>query len=450
MGLDAEHRHLVSLMPNSRDRLEGMLAAIADPAGEGARAFTKLYADEARAAADAADARARFGHRLSPIDGLVVSIKDLFDVAGETTRAGTIVYADAPRAEADAPIVARLRAAGAVIVGRTNMTELAFSGIGINPHYGTPGNPADRRRVPGGSSSGAAVAVADQFCDIAIGSDTGGSVRLPAAFCGVTGFKPTQARVPRDGAMPLSLSLDSVGPLAGTLSLCAATDSILAAEPQRDSGAKPIYHLVLAVARGPLLSGLDPQIERAFEAALSRLAKAGARIVDLDLTPLLAINDAIAAIGSITAVECADLHADVLATAPEKIDRRVVQRTRNFSSLTGAQFSRMLRLRAKAIAAATRAFLPFDAVVLPTCPIFAPVTAKLEADDDLFMRTNLLALRNTTHFNIFDCCGLSLPLADAGPLHAGFMMMGARGTDDRVIAAGLAVERVFGQARSPA
>lgn len=445
MGIDAEHRLVVTRV-TSRDRLEGMLAAIAHPAGEGARAFTKLYAEEARAAADAADARARFGQQLSPIDGLIVAIKDLFDVAGETTRAGTIVYADAPPAKTDAPIVTRLRAAGAVIVGRTNMTELAFSGIGINPHYGTPGNPADRSRVPGGSSSGAAVATADGFCDIAIGSDTGGSVRLPAAFCGVAGFKPTQARVPRDGAMPLSLSLDSVGPLAKTLSLCAMTDSILAGEPQRDSGAKPVGHLVLAVARGALLAGLDPKIEHAFDAALSRLSSAGARIVDLDIGPLLAINDAIAAIGSITAVECADLHADVLTTSPEKIDRRVVKRTRDFSSLNGASFARMLRLRTQAIAAATRAFMPFDAVVLPTSAIFAPVIAELEADDDLFSRTNLLALRNTTQFNLFDCCGLSLPLPDAGPLPAGFMMMGARGTDDRVIAAGLAVEKAFSDA----
>lgn len=430
----------------NRDRLEGMLAAIANPAGEGSRAFTKLYEEEARAAADAADARARFGHRLSSIDGLVVAIKDLFDVAGETTRAGTIVYADAPPAEADAPVVSRLRAAGAVIVGRTNMTELAFSGIGINPHYGTPGNPADRTRVPGGSSSGAAVATADGFCDIAIGSDTGGSIRLPAAFCGVTGLKPTQARVPRDGAMPLSLSLDSVGPLAKTLSLCAVTDSILAAEPQRDLTPKPVEHLVLAIARGPLLSGLDPKIERAFDAALSRLSAAGARVVDLDISPLLAINDAIAAIGSITAVECADLHSDVLAASPEKIDRRVVKRTRDFSSLNGAGFARMLRLRAQAVAAATRAFAPYDAVVLPTSPIFAPVIAELEADDDLFSRTNLFALRNTTQFNLFDCCGLSLPLPDVGPLHAGFMMMGARNSDDRVIAAGLAVEKAFASA----
>lgn len=427
----------------SRERLETAIAAIRDPAGEGERTFVKLYDDDARAAADAADARAKSGQKLSPLDGLIVAIKDLFDVAGETTRAGTVAYANHAPAVADAPIVARLRAAGGVVIGRTNMTELAFSGIGINPHYGAPGNPADRTRVSGGSSSGAAVAVADGFCDVAIGSDTGGSIRLPAAFCGITGFKPTQHRVPRDGAMPLSLSLDSVGPLAKTLTLCAQTDSILSDTPQRSLEPTPPGDLKLAVARGALLDGVEPAIMRGFEQVLARLSRAGAHIVDLDMTPLLAINDAINGIGSITAVECADLHADILATNEQKIDRRIVKRIKTFSQLSGVDFARMLRLRQQAILAATKAFHAFDAVVLPTSPIFAPVIAELEADDDLFARTNLLALRNTTQFNLFDACGLSLPLPNVGPLPAGFMMMGARDTDDRVIAAGLAVERVF-------
>ena len=174
-----------------RDRLEQALADIADPNGEGARACLTVYADAARAAADAADARAKAGISLGPLDGAIVSIKDLFDVAGEPTRAGSKILADAPPAKADAPVVRRLRAAGAVIVAKTNMSEFAFSGVGMNPHYGTPGNPADRARVPGGSSSGAAVAAADQMCEIAIGTDTGGSTRIPAALCGIVGFKPS-------------------------------------------------------------------------------------------------------------------------------------------------------------------------------------------------------------------------------------------------------------------
>ena len=214
----------------SRDRLEAALARINDPKGEGSRAFRKLYVEEARAAADAADKRAGFGHSLGPLDGRIVSIKDLFDVAGEPTTGGAKVYENAAPAKADAPVIQRLRAAGAVIVGKTNMTEFAFSGIGMNPHYGTPGNPADRGRVPGGSSSGAAVALADGMCEISIGSDTGGSVRVPAAFCGVTGFKPTRDRIPRTGAMALSLTLDSVGPLTTSVADAAVTDAILAGE----------------------------------------------------------------------------------------------------------------------------------------------------------------------------------------------------------------------------
>src|SRR6266567_1268892 len=213
---------------SARDRLEQALAKIADPKGEGARACLTVYMDAARAAADAADARAKAGISLGSLDGTIVSIKDLFDVAGEPTRAGSKILANAAPAKADAPVVRRLRAGGAVIVAKTNMTEFAFSGIGHNPHYGTPGNPADRSRIPGGSSSGAAVAVADGMCEIAIGTDTGGSTRIPAALCGIVGFKPSQQRVPTQGAFPLSFTLDSIGPMARRVADCAAADAVMA------------------------------------------------------------------------------------------------------------------------------------------------------------------------------------------------------------------------------
>ena len=201
---------------------EAALARIADPAGEGARVFTRVYAGQARAAAGAADLLRGAGLARSAIDGLPISIKDLFDVAGETTMAGSVVLADAPPATDTAVIVRRLLAAGAVIVGRTNMTEFAYSGIGINPHYGTPRNPWDREtgRIPGGSSSGAAVSVTDNMAAAAIGTDTGGSVRIPAALCGLTGFKPTARRVPLDGALPLATRLDSIGPIAASVRCC--------------------------------------------------------------------------------------------------------------------------------------------------------------------------------------------------------------------------------------
>src|SRR5258706_15013802 len=232
---------------SSRDLVEMALARIADPDGEGPRTFVKVYADTARAAADAQDRLRRAGYVASPLAGLPVSVKDLFDIAGERSLAGSKALDDLPPAQHDAPIVARLRAAGAVLIGRTNMTEFAFSGVGINPHYGTPGNPADRRLIPGGSSSGAAVSVGDGQAVVAIGTDTGGSVRIPAAFCGITGFKPTQYRILRDGAVPLSTTLDSIGPLANSIACCAIADAIMAGEPPgapapgpgRGSGAAP-------------------------------------------------------------------------------------------------------------------------------------------------------------------------------------------------------------------
>src|SRR5215213_4790363 len=215
----------------SRELVEAALSRIADPAGEGARTFIKIYADSARKAADAQDRLRRAGYVASPLAGLPVSIKDLFDVAGDISLAASKALDDAPPAARDAPVVARLRAAGSVLIGRTNMTEFAFSGVGIHPHYGTPGNPDDRSLIPGGSSSGAAVSVGDGQAVVAIGSDTGGSVRTPAALCGLAGFKPTQYRIPRDGVVPLSTTLDSIGPLANSIACCAIADAIMAGEP---------------------------------------------------------------------------------------------------------------------------------------------------------------------------------------------------------------------------
>src|SRR6266513_2855355 len=216
-------------MSSVRDRLEQALSRIDDPKGEGARACLTVYADAARAAADAADGRAKAGISLGCLDGAIVSIKDLLDVAGEPTRAGSRILVNAAPAKADAPVVRRLRTAGAVIIAKTNMTEFAFSGVGMNPHYGTPGNPADRSRIPGGSSCGAAVAVADAMCEIAVGTDTGGSTRIPAALCGIVGYKPSQWRLPTQGAFPLSFTLDSIGPMARNVADCALADAVMAA-----------------------------------------------------------------------------------------------------------------------------------------------------------------------------------------------------------------------------
>src|SRR5690349_8518746 len=261
-----------------RDRLEESLARIADPKGEGVRACLTVYQRSARLEADAADARARAGMSLGALDGAIVSIKDLFDVAGEPTRAGSKVLVNAPPAAADAPVVRRLRRAGAVIVAKTNMTEFAFSGIGLNPHFGTPGNPADRARVPGGSSSGAAVSAADDMCEIAIGTDTGGSTRIPAAVCGIVGYKPSRQRIPTDGAFPLSYTLDSIGPLARSVADCARADAVMAGDEPNPLAPAPLAGLRLGIPQGLPLADLDPTVSARFTAARETLGRAGVRL----------------------------------------------------------------------------------------------------------------------------------------------------------------------------
>ncbi len=425
---------------NARDRLEAALGRIADPAGEGARCFTKLYPEASRAAADAADARARDGITLGPLDGRIVSIKDLFGVAGEPTTSGSLVYKAAPPEREDAAIVRRLRQGGAVIIGKTNMTELAFSGVGINHHFGTPGCVADRARIPGGSSSGAAVGCADGMCEIAIGSDTGGSVRIPAAFNGLVGFKPTKARVSCAGAMPLSTTLDSVGPLARTVRDAALADGVLAGEAARTLAPRPLRGMRLGVARGRVLDDLDAAVAAAFERALAHLAAAGATLADFDLEPHLRRVDGINAEGSIAAVEAAYVHAGVLSASPQTIDPFVVWRIGANSKVSGPGFARMLAQRAIAVAMAREAFAPFDALVMPTTAVTAPLIAPLLADLERFTKTNALILRNCTQFNVLDCCGISLPLAGAGPLPVGLMLIGAQGSDHALLDVAAGVE----------
>src|SRR5438067_1833833 len=294
----------------ARDRLEAALARIAAPEGEGARACLTVYAQSAPLGADAADARQKSGLSLGPLDGAIVSIKDLFDVRGEPTRAGSTFLAHAPPAAQDAPVVRRLRAAGAVILAKTNMTEFAFSGLGLNPHYGTPGNPADRSRIPGGSSCGAAVAVADAMCEIAVGTDTGGSTRIPAALCGIVGYKPSQWRVPREGAFPLSFTLDSVGPMARTVADCANADAVMAAEEPRPLEPARLAGLRLGIAQDLPLEHLDRDVAREFSAATARLDAAGVRLTD-EAFPQFGGMLAINAKGGFAPAEAFAVHRDL-------------------------------------------------------------------------------------------------------------------------------------------
>jgi aspartyl-tRNA(Asn)/glutamyl-tRNA(Gln) amidotransferase subunit A len=423
----------------SRGLIEEALARIADPAGEGQRSFRHVYAEEALAAADAQDTLRRAGYRLSPLAGLPVSIKDLFDVAGERTLAGSTALDDAAPARQDAAIVARLKRAGAIIIGRTNMTEFAFSGVGINPHYGTPGNPWNRQCIPGGSSSGAAVSVADGQAAVAIGSDTGGSVRIPAALCGLVGFKPTQFRVPRDGTLPLSTSLDSVGPLGNSVACCAITDAVLAGEePELPSSIAPLG-LRLAVPRGSFLfDELAPDVAAGFERACEIFVRAGARVDELPL-PELTDYAVINAKGGFSPPEAYAWHADLLARRGQDYDPRVRLRIARGAEMTAPDYVRLVEDRARFIARIDARTVGCDALVAPTVAITAPPIADF-AEDANFFRLNARILRNPSVVNFLDRCAITLPVSLPGDAPVGLMLIGARGEDKRLLAIALGLE----------
>lgn len=420
-------------------RLEAALAVITAAGDEGRRIFTRVYADSARAAAKASDRRRSAGKPLGPLDGRLVSIKDLFDVAGEATTAGSKLLQGAAPAAQDALVVSRLRAVGAVIIGKTNMTEFAFSGVGINPHYGTPGNALDSTRIPGGSSSGAGVSVARGMCEIAIGSDTGGSVRIPSALNGLVGFKPTQARVPRDGAYPLSFTLDCVGPLCRNVADAAATDDVLAGIAHQTLPARAVGGLRLGVPRGLLFSQAQDAVLAAVERAIGKLASAGAAVSDQALDDLLGEPFRLQENGTLVAAEAAWIHKVGVATRPESYDPIVLGRIRRGQTLDAATYVGIQQARAALMPALDARMAGLDALLLPTLPLLAPRIDEVQ-DEDVFLRTNALLLRNPSVFNFFDLPALSLPLPDQDGLAVGLMLVGKRGADRELLALGAAVE----------
>lgn len=425
----------------SRALTEQMLARIENPAGEGSRAFIGWNRDRALAEADASDSLRGAGVVPSPLAGLPISVKDLFDVAGERTRAASRTRENAAPAEIDSVTVARLRAAGAVIIGRTNLTEFAYSGIGINPNFNTPRNPWDRAtgRIPGGSSSGAAVSVTDEMAAGAIGTDTGGSVRIPAALCGLTGLKTTTGRIPLTGVFPLSQSLDSVGPLAPTVTCCALLDAVMRAAPVRAPDAFALSGLRLAVPQTYVLDNLDDRVAAAFETALSKLSAGGARITE---TPLAALDDmgALLAHGGILGAEAWANHRNLLTTKGNLVDPRVRVRIQRGDNLSAADLIDIRALRKDVMARADMESAGFDALIMPTVPCVAPSIAEIEASDDLYAEMNPYILRNTTVGNLLDRCALTLPCHKPGDAPVGLMVMGETGGDERLIRIGLAIE----------
>ena len=421
---------------------EALVAGVLEKATQSAAksVFTKMYPEAALAAARAADAAQKAGVAQPALAGLPVSIKDLYGVAGETTMAGSVVCKGEPVQAQDAPVVARLRAAGSAIVGKTNMTEFAFSGIGINPHYGTPVNPTDQKiaRVPGGSSSGAGVSVALGLSVVGLGSDTGGSIRIPAALCGIVGFKSTQKRVPLEGALELSRALDTVCAMTRSVQDCITVDAVLSGAmlPVRR---RPIAGMRLAVPQTMVLDGLDNTVAQAFDRSLSILSEAGAQIIEIPMKEFADIPK-VNAPGGLSPIEAYAVHHERLARAQAQFDQRVAARIMLGAAISAQQYIAILDKRRAWIASVERAIEGYDALMCPTVPTVAPELEKLIASDEAFFKANGQMLRNTFTINLLDGCSYSLPCHREGELAVGLMLSSVHGDDARLSAVALAVE----------
>jgi aspartyl-tRNA(Asn)/glutamyl-tRNA(Gln) amidotransferase subunit A len=435
-------RQLSSGATSARALIERALARIADPQGEGARVFIRV-SQTARAQADEIDRQRAAGRAPGPFAGIPLAIKDLFDVEGEVTSAASLILANAPPAARDAPAIARLRSAGFIFIGRTNMTEFAYSGLGLNPHYGTPLNPFDRAtgRIPGGSTSGGAVAVTDGMAAASIGSDTGGSCRIPAAFTGIVGFKPTANRVPREGVLPLSQTLDSVGPLGHSVACCAALDAILSGSTAPPAPAVALRDVRLLMPTTLVLNGLDATVQRAFERAIDRLARAGVTIVQEavpEFDQIVQLNSK----GGIAAAEAYAWHRPMLEREAHRYDPRVSGRILKGREQSADDLRELLAARKRVIEAVGAKTRDYAALVMPTVPIIAPPLSAFALDAD-YARLNALVLRNPALANFLDGCAISLPVHDPGDAPVGLMLMARHGEDTRLLAVAGALEQLL-------
>jgi aspartyl-tRNA(Asn)/glutamyl-tRNA(Gln) amidotransferase subunit A len=431
--------------------LQDAMAAADGPAC--AHAYLRRFDAQARLAARSVDVARAAGVPLPPLAGLAVSIKDLFDVAGWPTTAASRSLAEALPAQADCPAVARLRAAGAALTGHTNLSEFAFSGVGINPHHGTPVNPVTAAinptpRIPGGSTSGGAVSVATGAAWAALGSDTGGSIRIPAALQGLVGFKNTQRLTPLQGAVPLSTTLDTACAITRSVGDAVLVHGILAARTPAPL-AKPVHALRLAVPQTLMLDGLDADVSRAFDRSLDVLRAGGALIEDLPLDPLADLAG-LQANGGFTAAESWAWHRARLAVLEADYDPRVAQRIRRGEAIGAADYIDLLQARAAWIARVQAELQGFDAVLAPTVPMVAPAIAPLLSSDSRFFAINAMLLRNASVVNMLDGCALSIPCHQPGQMPVGLMVWGPAMADDTVLGVGLTIEAALAAGESPA
>jgi aspartyl-tRNA(Asn)/glutamyl-tRNA(Gln) amidotransferase subunit A len=428
---------------SARKLVDQCLARIADPSGEGQRAFIHVDAEAAIEAAEAMDRLREVKAAPSPYAGIPVSIKDLFDIKGQVTRAGSRALEDSAPADTDATVVARLRRAGFVVIGRTNMTEFAYSGIGINPHFGTPRNAWQRDvgHVPGGSSSGAAVSVTDGMAHGALGTDTGGSCRIPAAYNGIVGFKPTQRRIPLDGGVPLSFTLDSFGPLARSAACCAVLDAVLADEAIAPLRQRPIKGMRLAVPTTVALDELDDEVSRSFERALETLSRQGALIERIEVPEFLDVG-VMNSKGGFAAAESFAWHRYLIVSHGDVYDPRVHVRILRGEAISAADYIELLQARKSLIARAKVRLAPYDALVMPTTSNTPPRISDL-ADDKAFAAANLRSLRNCSLINMIDGCAISLPCHREGEVPVGLMLAAPGGADRRILELAAAMEGII-------
>jgi aspartyl-tRNA(Asn)/glutamyl-tRNA(Gln) amidotransferase subunit A len=434
-------RQIVARGTSAAALVERSIAAAQAP--RAGPAFVATSFGSARRAAAAADAAVNAGRDPGALAGLAISIKDLFDVAGQTSAAGSTILRDAPLAAADAPAVARLRRAGAALIGRTHMSEFAFSGVGLNLHFPLLANVATLAldatpRIPGGSTSGGAATVAAGAAWSALGSDTGGSIRIPAALQGVVGFKGTARLVPIEGAVPLSPTLDTVSAMTRSVRDAIVIHEVLANRSvQLQRRSLPQWRL--AVPTTVMLDGLDETVARAFERSLAALATAGARIEKIELAPLAELAS-INANGTFAAAESWAFHRRWLVERQAEYDPRVASRIRRGETMSAADYIDLVAARRRWIARIENALQDFDALLSPTVPMVAPPLAPLVGDDDAFFATNNLLLRNPSSVNFLDGCALSLPCHRGDELPVGLMVWHCAGRDDTVLDAGLSIE----------